>query len=130
CSMGTSTCPDDLLGCPATLDEIPVSSWCTVGGRRNVGEWVTPCDGLIAVDVRGPSDPIDCGKRYFYGAINRQLVGIASQCNQGNFSCLYGTFEVSSLCTAPVPGPPQSTLLCPILGQDAASDSSSDASAD
>jgi hypothetical protein len=70
---------------PATLDDLPLATWCAVvpGGAS---EWTAPCGGYLGVDT---ATGVDCFSEYVFDATSRRLVATIAGCNL-NAGCVEG----------------------------------------
>jgi hypothetical protein len=93
---------------PSTLDDLPLAQWCAPP-YTIVGQWQTPCGGLIAVGV---GEGADCGRQYLFDATSRRLVAITHGCN-GIEACVEG---VSGSSVRPTPTAASSTPIAFPLG--------------
>jgi hypothetical protein len=71
---------------PASLDDLPLATWCEEVHNGSVLEFVYP-SGLVVVSYAGAG--IDCSSNYAFDGRSRQLVAAVLECN-GCAACLAG----------------------------------------
>jgi hypothetical protein len=120
------TCPYDAVrefGCPATIDDVPLSTWCGLAPGL-VYQAPSPCQGLLLIAV---TSGIDSRLIYFFDESTHRLTNIFSGV-VGDQYCIYGTGSIPRECAASERG---WAPLCAPSPRDAGDDASdADATAD